>query len=479
MRTQRTTFFGCRPRKNPKKDGANPPVPRRRHAALAPEAITVRFDNDTVTQCGGYPLWAAFARRAGLNAKLAQHLKLERGPNAFTAPEAARFLIDAKVLGCARLMHVEAVRLDPLLTACAGLDGLPSGKTLGSFLKEHSDAHVAALDRLNVRCNDEQWRRLRRGPVRVRAARRVGLDYDASTFTVYGRQEEADRGRCFRKKDQPGFQPRFAFLAGLGVMVNQELRPQSHNLNRDFWAFHRASVAKLPRGAKLRFVRGDGGIYAQENIQAFAGDGLQYGVSAALTPHLQQRLAAIPETAWEEGQDEQGRPYSITRIRYRPATWVQPRTYILSRRLRETTGQEYFDDTARYKYFAYVTNYPGSAYEQFRFCTERCSLEGFIKEAKLGVHYDRLPCAEASANRAYLAYVQLAYNLAIYFKLQTAPAGVNRWTLNTVRARLLRVAGNLRRRAGQWVLSLARWWPYRSVFRRLWRTGLACGLAPP
>jgi len=417
----------------------------------------------------------------GLNAKLAQHLKLDRGPNAFTAPEAARFLVDAKLLGCERLMHVETARLDPMLTACAGLDGLPSGKTLGLFLKQHTPEHVAALDRLNVRLNDEQWRKFRRaGRGRAEARRRVGLDYDSSTFAVYGKQQEADRGRSFRKKDSPGFQPRFAFLAGLGVMVNQELQPQSHNLNRDFQEFHRESVGKLPRGAKLAFVRGDGGIYSFENVRLFEGQRLLYGLSAAVTPHLRERILAIAEADWEEGTDEAGRVYSLARIRYCPATWDgRERTYLLSRRLREPRGQGYLVEGMRCEYYAYVTNLPGSAYEQFRFCTERCSLEAFVKEAKLGLHYDRLPCAEATANRAYLQYVQTAYNLGIYFKRHAAPRPVNRWTLDTVRARLWVVCGSLRRRAGRWVLSLARWWPYQTVFRRVAEVcfGWACG--PP
>jgi hypothetical protein len=376
-------------------------------------------------------------------------------------------------------MHAEAARLDPMLTACAGIDGLPSGKTLGGFLKEHTPDHLAALDRLNVRLNDEQWRAWRRDR-KKQARRRVGLDYDSSTFAVYGKQEEADRGRSFRKKDNPGFQPRFGFLAGLGVMINQELRPQSVNLNRDFLTFHDETVRKLPRGAKLAFVRGDGGIYSFDNVSAFEECKLTYAISATRTAPLRARLLEIREGDWEEGTDAEGRPYSIARIRYCPQTWDgRLRTHIVSRRLRETNGQRSLFAGGEYKYFAYVTNYRGTAYDQFQFCTERCSLESFVKEAKLGAHYDRLPCAEATANRAYLAYVQMAYNLAIYFKLRRAPRTVNRWTLGTLRARLLRVCGNLRRRGKGWVLSLPRWWPYQTVYRKIMKTCFCAAHAPP
>jgi hypothetical protein len=347
MRRQRTLFLGEKPKKKPKKDGANPPVPKRRHASLDLDALEIRFNNNTVTQFGGYPLWHEFATQVG------------------------------------------------------------------------------------------------------------------------------------RKKDKPGFQPRFGFLAGLGVMIHQELRPESYHLNREFLAFHAETVRRLPRGAKLAFVRGDSGIYSLENVQHFERQGLTYGLSAAVTPHLRAQITEIEEDAWDEGKDEYGRPYSIARIRYRPQTWDRDRTYLISRRLQDRSRQGYLLEEARYKYFAYVTNYRGTPADQFRFCTERCSLESFVKEAKLGVHYDRLPCAEATANRAYLAYVQMAYNLGIYFKALTAPRVVNRWTLDTMRARLLRVCGNLRRRAGKWLLSLPRWWPYQSVFRHVARGCWGWALAPP
>ena len=102
-----------------------------------------------------------------------------------------------------------------------------------------------------------------------------------------------------------------------------------------------------------------------------------------------------------------------------------------------------------------------------------------MKEAKLGMHYDRLASAEATANRAYVEYVRLAYNLSSYFKLHTAPPAVNRWTVDTVRCRVWHVCGNFRRRRGGWQLSLPTWRPYGSVYRQIERRCHHWSLAPP
>src|SRR6266850_493116 len=467
MKSQRTFFFFKKPAATPRKDGENPLVPDRRFRAPVPDSFEIRFTNQTVTQFGGYPLWNTFCYQIGLNQKLARHIRMERGPLAFTAPELARFLLDSKVLNAERLMHVETMRLDPLLCECAGIDGLASGKTLGVYLKQHGDQHRRGLDNLMVSLNSQLWKRFRRQRSKTdrQAMDRITLDYDSSTFTVYGKQEGADRGRCFRKREKPGFQPRFAFIGGLGITLHQELLPQSHNLNRDFLRFHEETIVRLPQGAKVWAVRGDGALFSENHIEYFESRDLVYGISAPMNGPLAEAVLQIPQDQWQEGENDSGHPVSIARIHYCPKTWKEkPRTFIISRRFRPNpSGQRFLLDSEKYKYFAYLTNLRAPLESQFRFCIERCTLEANIKEYKADFDYDFLPCQEFSANKAYVGYVALARNLSIFFRLLTAPPTVNRWRMATFQARVLRVCGNLRRIAGRWIVSLPTWWPYRTV----------------
>ena len=471
MKSQRTFFFAEKPRKTPQKNGENPLVPNRRFRPDKPEAFEIRFTNTTATQIGGYPLWHKFCHDLGLNQRLARHIRMERGPLAFTAPEISRFLIDAKVLDTERLMHVETLRLDPLLCNSAGIDGLPSNVTIGRFLKRHSDHHIRGIDNLRLALTDQLWKRLRRSRSKKDRKKldRIILDYDSSTFTVYGKQEGADRGWCFRKKEKPGFQPRFGFIGGLGITVHQELLPQSHNLNKDFLRFHKETVARLPKRAKVWAVRGDGALYSEENIKYFESKKLVYAISASMNAALRSVVCAIPESAWVETKGDDGHPVSVARIKYRPKTWKgKPRTFIISRRLRPNpNGQGYLFESEKYKYFAYVTNYRGEIVDQYRFSVERCTLEANIKEYKADFDYDFLPCKELHANKAYVAYVALSRNLSIFFRLFMAPPTVNRWMMHTFHARILRVCGNIRRHGGRWIVSLPTWWPYKTVMESM------------
>lgn len=466
MKRQSKLFFGPRPARRPVKDGENPSVPERRFGAMDPSEIEIRFNNRTATQFGGYSLFASFLERFSLKAAIARFIKMCRGPLGFTAPEISLFLIVAKVLGAARLMHVETMRRDPMLTLMFGIEGLPSGKTIGKYLKSFTEGHLGGLAELTKRVFHQCWKSHYHG----KAKPEIILDYDSTTLTTYGRQEGADRGRSFRKKDKPGFQPKFAFVGGLGVMVHQRLEPQSHNLNQDFISFHEETVRKLPKRAKIRGIRGDGALYSFKMVAYCEKRKYLYAFTAQRTPGLQRALLDIPDDAWEEGLDDYGRPYSIARIRYCPKSWDQNlRTYIVSRRLKDDPHQGRLFKGEEYKYFAYITNYRGPLLSQYQFCVERCSLENFVKEAKGGFSADFLPCKEENANKAYLAHVQLAFNLAIFFKWDVAPPGVNRWTVATLRSRILCICGNIRQNKNTYTLSLPTWWPYQTEFRKICR----------
>lgn len=253
-------------------------------------------------------------------------------------------------------------------------------------------------------------------------------------------------------------------------MVHHRLEPQSHGLQHGFLEFHAETLRRLPQGARVRAVRGDGALYDFKIVQDFERRGYTYAISAQRNRRLREAIAAIADEAWEEWTDERGRPASIARLRYCPKTWDgTPRTFVISRRLKKDAKQGRLVEGEQYRYFAYVTNDKGPLFSQYQFCVERCSLESFVKEAKGAFDRQFLPCAELPANRAYLLHVQIAYNLAIFFKLLAAPNGVNRWTIETLRMRLLCICGNLRRRAGRWILFLPTWWPYQTVLLRMLR----------
>lgn len=464
---QRDLFYGDKKKKPKKKPKRVPPVCRRRTKKLEPEDIKVNFNNSTTTANGGYTLPRRFLKWTKLAKRFGSCIHIPKRSNGYTIPEMGLYLLDSKILGCERLMHVETIRHDPLLTKSYGIESLPANKTCGDYLKSYTEKDNESMDRMNTKLINDLSSRTLGNKLRL-----VILDYDSSTWTVYGKQEGADRGRSFRKKDKPGFQPKFAFISGLDVMVNQRLYPESHGLSKGFMEFHKETLAKIPSNMRVVGIRGDCALFSEQNIKEFEEAGYIYGVSAPMNAPLRDVVLKIPEDKWVEAFDEKGKPISVARIEYKPKSWSQDPygegdkkyTFIISRRLKQNHKQEVLFQEAKYKYFAYITNKAGSVIEQYKFCVERCTLERCIKETKLGFDMDSLPCMEYQANVAYIGHVQLAYNLMIFFKLLLLPCGINRWTIDTIRRRLIGIPGNLIHTARGWILNLPKWWPYKDIF---------------
>jgi hypothetical protein len=458
MIRQRTLFYKPIPpiTEDRRKDNRPPrPMDERRRRPVKAGAIDVHFSNRTVTSFGGYVALKPFTDQLRLRQRFARSIRIKK-EQGFTIPELGCWFVDTKLLGVERLTHIDALCRDPLLSAMNGLDTMPAGVTEERYLRRFKAPHNAAFEGLNT--GVLTW--LSRRALTARQ-RRVIFDYDTTTMAVYGKQEGANRGRSFRKKDKPGFQPKFAFIGGLDVMVHQRLYPLSQGLASDFRTFHAETRARLPEGMWPWAVRGDTAIFSDKNIRLFEREKLVYGISAPMNAPLRRRVETIPEDAWLEGLDERDRRYSVARIRYRPKTWSGPeRTFIISRRLKDRPTRDLFG-VERYDYFAYITNYRVPLVDQYRFSVERCSLERCVKESKLGFALDHLPCGEFDANQAYLHHVQLAYNIAIAWKLIHLPRtrGVNRWTVATIRRWLWCVPGTFRRRGDRWSLSLAAYWP--------------------
>jgi len=178
----------------------------RRRATVRAEALDVRFNNRTVTSFGGYVALKPLIDQLHLRQRFARSIRIKK-EQGFTIPELGCWFVDTKLLGVERLSHIDVVRGDPLLSAMNGFDAMPCGVTEERYLRRFQAQHNAAFEGLN----DGVLTWLSRRALTARQ-RRVILDYDTSTMAVYGKQEGADRGRSFRKKDKPGFQPKFAFI---------------------------------------------------------------------------------------------------------------------------------------------------------------------------------------------------------------------------------------------------------------------------
>ena len=355
---QRNLWFITNSNPDPAKS-QSPPVPKRRMGSEDWKGLRMQFDDPNLTGAAGMPLMFLHERNLKIKDHLARSIKLGRRSDAFGPSECSKFLIDSKLQGLTRISHVGEIRKDPVYCKEYGLSELPCGKTVGKYLKSFEQNHLESLRRLNNKFADRVIRRSARraeeaaGQIsgegdptteKIQAMERdrkgrlqVGLDFDSSCMAVYGKQEGSDRGRHPRKKDSPGFQPKFAFLSGLDVMVHQRLYPESQGLSSGFTDFYQESKELISDRLAPKYVRGDCALYSKENVKMFEADGLTFGITAQKTSHMWEAIDRLEESDWIEFEGEDGDTVELAELYYKPATWPgSPRVFVLSRRLSES-----------------------------------------------------------------------------------------------------------------------------------------------
>jgi len=102
-----------------------------------------------------------------------------------------------------------------------------------------------------------------------------------------------------------------------------------------------------------------------------------------------------------------------------------------------------------------VTNLSWRSKRVVRFYNGRGTAEQWIKEGKNAVKWTKLSCRTFKDNQTRLQLFALAYNLANFLRRLAVPKSVSRWTLTTLREKLIKIGANVTRHSKHVTFQLA------------------------
>ena len=144
---------------------------------------------------------------------------------------------------------------------------------------------------------------------------------------------------------------------------------------------------------------------------------------------------------------------------YRAGTWDRPRRVVAKI---EWHAGELFPRVG-----FIVTNRVDPACGVVRFYNGRGTCEQCIKEGKHAVEWVRLSCHQFKDNVVRLALFVLAYNLGNFLRRLVLPPEMARWSLTTLREKLVKIGARLVRHARRLVLQLAEVAVTRDLFAQI------------
>lgn len=196
-------------------------------------------------------------------------------------------------------------------------------------------------------------------------------------------------------------------------------------------------LRRLPDHARV-FLRADEGFWGQDFFAELERREVTYAIGAPQIASVKARIGEIPAGDWWPSSYRTGS--EVASFDWQPKTWKRERRFVV-RRDPIDVGEQLRLDGSDYHYYVLVTNdHERSADQLEQWHRAKANIENRIKEAKLGLGLDNLPCRGFHANWAYLLCTLLAYNLLCWLKLLALPSGERSSYAKRLRFRFIAVA---------------------------------------
>jgi hypothetical protein len=418
-----------------------------------------------VSQAGGV-LLVETIRVAGLDGGLSGALETWRRPGAVHDP--AKILLDLAVavaLGGDCLADAAVVRAEPAVFGLVASDATIS-RTIAAMAGDARtvDRVLAAIDQVRAAARARVWQLAeQRAPDHdVTAAQPLVIDVDGVLVTAHSEKEQA--APTFKRGF--GHHPLVAFVdhgpQGTGEPVGVLLRRGNAGSNTatDHVTVLRQALRQLPGvnasagsvGRKV-LVRIDGAGCSHAVLDYLHARKLGYSVGFTLPDTTADLLELIPQSAWSEAYDAEGRVRDGAMVAELTGlldlTGWPPGMRVIVRKERPHPGAQLrITDVNGWRVTAFATNTPpggqGSQLPELELRhRRRARVEDRIRCMKdSGLR--NLPLHGFDANRVWLAVVALAADLTAWMQmlaLHDHPA--RRWEPKRLRLRIFSLAGVL------------------------------------
>jgi len=412
--------------------------------------VRVAASTQQLTSHAGLVLVGGLAGRLGV-AELLDRVTVKKRNRGYSPSQAILGLCETLIAGGECLDDIALLRGDSAQELLRG-HGLPEPTTLGRFLRRFSLGHIGQLNR----ALDEVFARVE--PLLDRET--VTLDLDATYIEHHGSvgSRQGTRGTY---KGTVCWHPLLCFVGETGEWLHAKLRNGHAGASTGATRFLDECLRRLPAGARL-FLRADEGFWGQGFFAELERRRITYTVGAPLIASLRGRISEIAERDWQPSSYRDGS--EVTSFRWQPKSWKQERRFIV-RRDPAKTGEQLTLEGREWHYWALVSNDSERSADELE-CWQRAkaNLENQIKEAKLGLGLDNLPCQGFHANWAYLLCTLLAFNLLAWLKLLALPEQERSSYVKRLRFRFIAVAATVGHSGRQLVLRLSASYPLLNDF---------------
>jgi hypothetical protein len=262
-----------------------------------------------------------------------------------------------------------------------------------------------------------------------RPPKSIVLDMDSSESPTYGEQEGSAYNGHFRCTC---YHPLFVFNQ-FGNVERCTLRSGNVHSAEGWRALLEPVIARYRGLVKRLYFRGDAAFANPEIYELLEAEGAGYTIRLPANRVLQDRIGHLIKRPVGRPPHEVRRYYAS--FRYQAQSWNKSRHVVA--KVEWHPGELY----PRVGFI--ITNLARSSEGIIAFYNRRSTCEQFIKEGKNAIKWTRLSCRTFAANAVRLQLHALAYNLGNFMRTLAMPKTVERWSLTSLREKLIEIGAKV------------------------------------
>jgi hypothetical protein len=281
------------------------------------------------------------------------------------------------------------------------------------------------------------------------------LDVDDTIIEVHG---HAKQGAGYGYTRTLGYHPILATRADTSEVLHVRLRKGAANTQRGALRFVDELLARVRRAgaAGQILLRADSGFWNKKVIARLREQGCRYSIGVTLQRHITERIAQIPDDAWQPVPD-----YPDSGVCELAETTLGEERLIV-RRVHLRAQEDQAELFAYWRHHAFITNRTEPMHEVDAEHRQHAQVEQVIRDLK-DQALAHFPSGQFSANSAWTVIACLAHNLGRWTNLLGLTDPTQR-AAATLRRRLFALPGRLTRTARRWTLHLPARWPWARDF---------------
>lgn len=304
-------------------------------------------------------------------------------------------------VGYQRISHIASIRMDPLVCGILKVSKLPVVSTFWRYLASLTEVHSQALLWVMRELRSRVWHIAGYHP------RRIRVNIDTTTSTVYGNIEKAQKGYNPTHKGEKGLRPVLCFIQQTREYLCGGQRAGKTMNKKESGKYIKQIKDHLPRGIQHVLISGDAEFLGWDSIKACQEAGYRYIFAN------KRCKPVFSEEGWYRFKDNE-----YNECYHHPAGWEEPCRFV-AMRIREAEDHEALFPEIQYTYRILITDRQTRPHNVVKEYDKRADVENSIKEAQSeGIM--AIPSKKFRTNQVFFQLTMLAYNMWRWIKLIAA-----------------------------------------------------------